>query len=110
MAGIDLAAFKAYCADPKRSIRPLSRRLHKSVTLLGVWSRKHHWQQRLRELETQAALAENERAAQADAEAKKETALLMASSKWQMMMPPDVIGDSCTCLRSGLAKTVASSF
>lgn len=75
MAGI--AALKAYCADPKRSIRRLSRRLHKSVTLLGVWSRKHHWQQRLRELETQAALAENERAAQADAEAKKETALLI---------------------------------
>jgi hypothetical protein len=46
----------------------------KSRTLLDVWSRQHHWQQRLRDLETQAAIAANERAAAADQAAKRKFA------------------------------------
>jgi len=44
---------------------------------LGRWSRKHHWQQRLRDLEAQAAVDKNARAAEANRKAKEETALLI---------------------------------
>src|SRR5437899_663892 len=59
------AAFKAYCADPKRSIRRCARKLHKSPTIIARWSKKHRWQTRLRELE----LEDCKRAVKADEQA-----------------------------------------
>jgi hypothetical protein len=46
-------AFKAYCADPKRSIRRCARMLRKSPTIIARWSKKHRWQKRIRELALQ---------------------------------------------------------
>jgi len=60
------SAFKAYCADPKRSIRRCARKLRKSPTIIARWSKKHRWQKRLREL----ALEDCKRAVAADTEAK----------------------------------------
>ena len=46
-------AFKAYCGDPKRSIRRCARKLGKSSTIVARWSRKHKRQTRLRDLQLQ---------------------------------------------------------
>jgi len=59
-------AFKAYCADPKRSIRRCARKLHKSSTIIARFSKKYHWQKRLREL----ALDDCKRSVAADEQAK----------------------------------------
>jgi len=71
-------AFRAFASyvkmGHKRSIRGVARRLSVSSTLIKRWSSKHHWQDRLRELETQAALQENEAARKADADAKEKFA------------------------------------
>jgi hypothetical protein len=60
------AAFKSYCADPKRSIRRCARKLGKSSTIIARWSQRHRWQKRLRELELQDC----QRAVAADEAAK----------------------------------------
>ena len=62
--------FRAYCADPKRSIRRCARKLHKSPTIIARWSKRHQWQQRLREL----ALEDCQRAVAADEQAKLDVA------------------------------------
>jgi hypothetical protein len=73
-----LTAFALYVKlGDKRSVREVAGRCGKNASLCARWSAKHHWQERLRAMGTEAALAENEHAAQADAEAKKETALLI---------------------------------
>jgi hypothetical protein len=59
-------AFKAYCGDPKRSIRRCARKLGKSSTIIARWSKRHQWQSRLRALR----LADCERAVKADEIAK----------------------------------------
>ena len=59
-------AFKAYCADPKRSIRRCARKLRKSPTIIARFSKKYRWQKRLREL----ALEDCQRSVAADEAAK----------------------------------------
>jgi vacuolar-type H+-ATPase subunit E/Vma4 len=69
------AAFKEYVAlGNKRSIKAVGRRCGKHHSLIERWSVKHRWQQRLRELETQAALQANEAHRDAEAKAKLEEA------------------------------------
>jgi hypothetical protein len=76
-------AFKAYVQlGRKRSIVAVDRRMAVGRpngkplcrSLLTRWSAKYRWQSRLAELTARAAIEENERRAQADAEAKKEVA------------------------------------
>jgi hypothetical protein len=59
-------AFKAYCGDPKRSIRRCARKLRKSPTIIGRWSKRYEWQNRVRELQLQDC----QRAVKADEQAK----------------------------------------
>ena len=59
-------AFKAYCADPKHSIRRCARKLRKSPTIIARWSKRHQWQKRIRQLE----LEDCQRAIEADEQAK----------------------------------------
>ena len=65
----------------KHSLRALGRRLDKSRQLLGVWSKKHTWQSRLIELETQAIVEENARQAEAGRKAKEKVAQLIETEK-----------------------------
>ena len=66
------AVFRAYVRQgEKRSIRSLACRLHRSVTLLGVWSKKHKWQSRVIALEAEAASRANAHAVEADRLAKE---------------------------------------
>jgi hypothetical protein len=80
-----LPAFRAFAAyakmGAKRSIRAVACGCHKSASLCARWSRRNHWQSRLRELEVAAAEAENERCAIADTEAKKKFAERIEAEK-----------------------------
>ena len=60
------AAFKSYVGDPQRSIRRCARRLRKSSTIVARWSRRYHWQNRIRKME----LENCKRAVKADEKAK----------------------------------------
>jgi hypothetical protein len=70
------SAFRKYCAQgEKRSLRKLARRLHKSLTLLGVWSKRNRWRTRIVELETKQAIQENKMQGEARRQAAEQFAM-----------------------------------
>jgi hypothetical protein len=79
------AAFQLYVEmGDKRSVRACARRLHKSPTIVGRWSKRHTWQKRLRQLELdecKLALAADEQAKLNVAEERERLALRHASQK-----------------------------
>lgn len=84
------AAFRAYMEMSPRSVRGLAVALNKSATLIGQWSSKHHWQERIRAWDNEQ-MRSSEQAAQKEA---AERGRLWAQRKIQIKEDGYALGQS----------------